>query len=255
MTNTEKAKKKRSPALVAGIILLLCTIILMITLAMFASFDEVTNRFGAKSLDIILKETKWDPGTAQNIVPGTVLDKNPRVYNNDETDAYIFLEVTVPYDDDLIVENSTDQKGAVVHNGEVPMYKFVVTDDKGTETADDDEDRFDQSFTGTQLVHSDWRLLGGYPTKDTAKKTLTYVYAHVYEENDNKMMALMQGHETRYPLFDKIRLVNFNEKKYDANRDYSVYVKAYGIQTGYLKPNNASTDIPEEVWEILTDNS
>ncbi len=235
------AKRKRSPAMTATIILMFLLIVLMITLAFFTSVDEVTNVFNAGNVDIVLTESEWKPADAQNIVPGTVLDKNPKITNNDEMDVYVFLKVTVPYDE-LKIENSTDQKGKAVFTGEVPLYKFVVTDEYGT-------DSFQDSFDNVQKVGKGWLLLSGYPTIDNVQKTYTYVYAHT--QDNGRLLPLMKQHTTQYALFDKIRLMNFNEQQFDPQRDYSVRVEAYGIQTNFLKENNTTTTDPEEVWGII----
>ena len=73
----KKKKKKRSPAMVAAIVLVVLLIVLMLTLAFLTSFDEVTNVFDSGRVDIILTEENWKPEKAHNIVPETVLDKDP----------------------------------------------------------------------------------------------------------------------------------------------------------------------------------
>ena len=35
----------------------------------------------------------------------------------------------------------------------------------------------------------------------------------------------------------------------DPNRNYSIRVEAYGIQSNFLKENNTTTYDPEDVWE------
>ena len=135
-TNTPP-KYKRSPALNASIILVFLSIVLLITLAMFVSFDEVTNRFEAGKVDIVLTEPHWDPKNGEETVPNTFIDKDPTIFNKEDTvNTYVFLEVIVPYDDDpnLIIEKAyqddkiyagkpayTNTKGE-----KIPLYKFVL---------------------------------------------------------------------------------------------------------------------------------
>lgn len=236
-------KKKRSPALLAGIIILSVMIFIMLTLAFLTSYDEVTNVIKGGRLDIRLNETKWAPQNAVNIVPGEVIEKNPSVTNMDSASAYVFLKVTVPYDN-LVIENSTNNKGAEVYNqstGKIPLYKFVVKDSNN-------QDTFSDTLDSTQSVNSGWKLLSGYPVDNAADKTFTYVYAHVTDDDPNRMLSLLTGATTGKPLFDKIRLVNFNELKFNENRDYSVKVEAVGIQTQYLISSQETTYVPEDVW-------
>ncbi|MBQ9461658.1 MAG: hypothetical protein IJU51_07090, partial [Clostridia bacterium] len=138
-------KRRRSPAFVAGLVLLFLGIVILLTLAMFASFDEVTNVFEAGKVDIVLTETKWDPKDGDKAVPNTFIPKNPTITNKEETvDTYVFMKVTVPYDDDkaLIIEKAyqdelglgSTRSGSVAyentHGYMIPIYEFVATGEK-----------------------------------------------------------------------------------------------------------------------------
>ncbi|MBQ1660648.1 MAG: hypothetical protein II059_12510, partial [Clostridia bacterium] len=167
INKNKNKKKKRSPGLIAGIILVGLMIVLLVTLAMFMSYDEVTNVFQAGKLDIVLTEPNWKPSKAVNIVPNAVLDKDPYITNN-EVKACVFLKVTVPYATVQIEENKdADNKGSLLsHNSnttyeDVPMYKFVV---KGsTSTA---------SHDGTNAATTD--------DSDTTDTSKTYIYNKDY---------------------------------------------------------------------------
>ena len=76
--NHNNKKRKRSPLLVALIIIIMLLLVLL-TLAFFTSFDEVTNAFEGGRVDIVLKEENWNPQNAKKIVPGKVLDKDPKI--------------------------------------------------------------------------------------------------------------------------------------------------------------------------------
>ena len=66
-SENQKKKYKRSPTLTASIILVFLSIVLLITLAMFTSFDEVTNRLEAGKVDIVLIEPHWNPENGDEI--------------------------------------------------------------------------------------------------------------------------------------------------------------------------------------------
>ena len=306
MNNTTKSKKgKRSPALVAGLILLFLLIVIIITLAMFASFDEVTNVFEAGKVDIVLVEDKWDPNDGDKTVPNTIIDKNPAITNKeDAVNTYVFLKVYVPYEDDpyLIIEEAeqdeSSQGGKVLfdaHGSEpdpvVPIYKFVATGEKyksNGETGQLAEKgvTYDGTLYGkgcdAQKVNQGWKLLNDYPKIDKSLKAYEYVYAHVHEvDGKDELLPLLAGHTTEYPLFNKIYVQNFRERDLyekdaygnyqmsdldndgtlekvptdaktlfpDPNRNYSIRVEAYGIQSNFLKENNTTTYDPEEVWK------
>lgn len=257
-TSCEKKKKKRSPAMMARIVLLFILIVIMITLALFASTDEVTNVFIGGKVNITLLESKWKPEEAQNIVPETELDKNPQIRNDEKVDVFVFLKVTIPYDTFEIEQNSGSDKGStIIKNTKVPLYKFgIITDDKGTtDDTSDDTIEYDTNLDSfTQKNNGGWLLLNGVAGSgiNETNKTYTYVYAHV--GTDNKLIQLKPDYTTQYALFDKVKLVNFNEKAFDRNRDYSIRVKAYGIQSNYLKENNGTTTDPVEVWNMVKDS-
>lgn len=239
---SEKKKKNRSPAIAAGVILLLLIAALMITLAFMSGTDEVTNAFGAGKVDIALTETNWSPAAASNIVPGTILEKNPRIINNERTDVYVFLRVTVPYTNAVIESSEDGHKGEVSSDGtlDMPVYRFI-----------DKDGNYNTGLDAAQNINPGWVLLEGYPRKQTDTKTYEYVYAHVFSNNSARMIPLMEGTATEYPLFDKIQLVNISDENFDRDRDYRVTVEAFGIQSQYLEENNTTTDVPERVWSKI----
>ena len=248
---------------------------------MFTSFDQVTNRFEPGKVDIILEEPHWEPSDAEGIVPNTFLDKDPTIINEEETvNTYVFLEVTVPYDDDpnLIIEktyqdnanpDNTNLSGAVDYKNtsgaKIPYYKFIATDQEVSTEEYNSENRIKQYYTtdaelysATQKVNQGWLLLDGYPTEDTSRKTFTYVYAYVFD--DNTLKPLIANGRIDIPLFNKIYLLNFREREKsnevstafpDPGRDYSIKIKAYGIQSNFLKSDNQTTTDPAEVWNML----
>ena len=266
-SNSKNGNKKRSPTLAAAIILGVLLVVFMVTLAFFTSFDEVTNVFGGGKLDIILTEPNWKPNKALNIVPETVLDKDPYITNNDNTAAYVFLEVTVPYAQVEVEDNDTNKGSAIAGTfgdgrADVPLYKFGKLNDNGTpDDKTDDTYDFDTAYTTTtQNVNPGWQLVTftgegkTNPTVDTTNKVIKYVYAHVQTDDTSKLCPLDKGVRTQYPLFNKIKLVNFDETK-TYTGSYSVQVKAYGIQANFLSADNQTTNDPATVWNILNSGS
>lgn len=253
-------EKKRSPAMATAIIVVFLLIVVMITLAMFTSFDLVTNRFDAGKVDIVLTETKWKPEDATKLVPGEDLDKNPVIKNNEQTDVFVFLQVTVPYDRFELEKDSGTDKGKVLDNSHafVPLYKFMtLLNDNNTP-----DDPSDDNYTKTpvlvntnevnlaQSVNSGWYLMSTTP--DTTNRKITYLYAYVGSNGSKIMEKLTPGSETSKPLFDKVCLQNINGNIWDGSklvsfgggRTYGIVVEAYGIQADYLGTGNEA----ESVW-------
>lgn len=273
--SAQKKTKKRSPGMLAAIVLTFLLIVLMITLALFTSVDEVTNVFDAGRVDIILTESKWKPADAKYVVPEQELPKNPKVTNNEKTDVYVFLEVTVPYlSASTEIENSTHNDASQgkalttpTQINPIPLYKF------GTANVNNNADpatvtyNYNTSLDITQSkINTGWTLVNPssgdakYPKVDAANKTITYVYAHTDNSSGtDKLIALKPGYTTQTALFDSVKVINFDENAKindetltDANslqgKLKSISVKAYGIQSNYLGVN--SNDL-YGVWNII----
>ncbi len=70
------------------------------TVAYFTDTDSATNTFTLGNVDIELIEPNWDStgaaAAAQNILPGAVIAKDPKVQNVGTSDAYVFIKVKEP---------------------------------------------------------------------------------------------------------------------------------------------------------------
>lgn len=203
------------------------------TVAYFSSKDEASNRFVGSQFDILLTETKWDPKAAREVIPGDELEKNPQVTNIEQTDGYIFLRVTVPCDTQMVDQDDGTPLGTV--SASVPMYKFMVQDGEIWAV--------DQSFTSTQVVHSNWKAVSGYPVYKADEQQYVYVYAYC----NGSSLRPLKNDETTEPLFDKLQLWNFNES-YDPARSHSVRIEALGIQADL--PGYSASQI-SDIWAIL----
>lgn len=263
-------KKKRSPVLLTTILLLFLLIVILVTLAFFTSIDDVTNRFEGGKIDIILSEPKWKPEKAINIVPDATLEKDPYITNNEDVPAYVFLKVTVPavkynYDD-----NDGSDKGSKIEGTSqyIPLYKFAVTNDKGTPAdASDDYLEWDKNFTASQKYYNDaegnssaWALVT--PTIEFQNPKLigentnkaAYEYVFVYKGGNPIIGELAPHTTTTKPLFDAVHLLNFrNDNVYYTSgaSSYSIKVQAYGIQSKYLGNNGEDVNDPLAVWNKI----
>ena len=215
----------------ASILSLIVIFLIGSTIAYFTSTDAVTNRLQSSNFDIILTESKWNPANGQNLMPNEEIEKNPAVTNLENTDAFVFLTVKMAYETELMEDK--DGKYLGESKTPIPLYKFVITEN-GT-------DFHDKSYTTAQKIHTDWVQVGNPVTENNI---VTYVYA--YAEND-KMTPLRKGESTP-PLFDKIKLWNFNEKAYDHMED--VIVEAIGVRSS-LFINEQKTENPSEIWAFL----
>lgn len=210
------------------------------TMAFFTSTDSVTNRFAGSRVDITLTETKWDPETAQGVIPGDELDKNPQIINNEDIDTYVFMRVTVPCDTQMIDNDNGTPLGGL--GSDVPLYKFMTGDGNDPESF-----TYNDSFSAAQSVHSHWSLVNGdrgFTHYDSEGKKYIYVYAYT---SGNELAPVRKGEATE-PLFDKLHLWNFSESGYNENTDHSVRVEALGIQADIA--GHPADDI-SGIWAIL----
>ena len=219
----------------AVIISVTALIVISSTMAYFTSKDNTTNTFVGSRFDVMLLETKWNPNTAQNVIPGESLDKNPQVVNTERTPCYVFVRVTVPADTTM-VDNDDGTPVSQSSGVNVPMYKFMIKSG--------DDYVSDTSFSPMQVVNEHWQLIhkngSDYTEYNSEQKEYVYVYAYA----EGTTPTLMERNDITNPLFDKILLWNFNEK-FDAGKDHNIRVEALGIQSD-IDANDINS-----VWALL----
>ena len=143
-TQAKKKQRRRSPGFIAGLVLLFVAIVILLTLAMFTSFDEVTNVFEAGKVDIVLTETEWKPQDGDNTVPNTFIDKNPNIINKEETvNTYVFLKVTIPYERLNLGNAPLDNKPIPLEMNDNPPDSNVIPLDEESESSDVKNDKLD----------------------------------------------------------------------------------------------------------------
>ena len=203
-------------------------------MAYFSSSDETTNRLTAAwNFSITLTEENWDPQNGVNALPGDIIPKDPRILNNGIT-AYVFLRVTVPCDKPQVEKPSGDID---IENTVIPLYKFIA----GVNC--------DETYTAAQAYNdSCWTQIG---TPQTENGKCVYVYAYT---DNGAMKQLEMGETTETPLFDSVKLCNFNEKPFgDDDKviggNQNILVEALGIQSDHLGLDDLT---PEKVWGLLS---
>ena len=210
--------KKKS---IAVAIVLLLILLIGGMLAYFTDTDKKDNVFTlGKDIDITLEETAWDttdstgvsgvPDKAEDIHPGTTLQKNPEIVNDaNAAQAYVFAEVIVPCYHD-----------GYTGTGDITVNKPLF------------------SLDGAPV--SGWTLLEEKAV-NTSTRTKTYIY--YYGNATDGMTKLQPG--TRTPaVFNSITLDSSITAEEAATAIVNpavkpeVKVNAYAIQTdGY----NATT--------------
>ncbi len=205
------------------------------TMAFFSSTDGTTNRLISKQhFDIKLTEENWHPESGINILPGDILDKDPRITNNG-VKAYVFLRVSVPCASPALEYETGTNQGKIERAADttplIPLYKFVVNDMSSS------------AHSEFQLVHTNcWKLLENSPVIHNG----CYVYIYAYTDTTGALRSLDRGETTEEPLFDAVKLCNYNET-FDGTEE-SILVEALGIQSDNLEIADLT---PENVWTLV----
>lgn len=202
-------------------LLILLSLSLMVTSlvgisAYFTDTETVTNVVEIGKIDIELLEPSWN-GTV-DVTPNAVTKKDPQVKNIGSNDAFVFLEVVVPYLDVDVVDNT----GGDVNTQYVSMFGYQVN--SGWVEVDS---LYDEGENGT----------------------VTKVYAYV-GNNTDEMYALTPGSTTN-ALFDTILFANVVDSQGLEEQTLSVLVNAYAIQANDI---NSGIKDPNEVWKVTVNS-
>lgn len=211
-------------ATVISLTLIACLLVAGVS-AYFTDAADVTNTFTVGEVKLELKEPSYpgnDSEDVKEITPNEVIEKDPTIMNTGKNDEYVFLTVTVPYAEDLVVANAAGEK----------------------QTAADT-----QLFTYT--VNSGWTQVGDR-VDDSDANTYTYVYAYgsaselsVLNAEDNTETPAVAENITP-ALFDSVTFVNAVEGQKLENSTQNIVIKAYGIQA-----DNLTSKVPATVWDIV----
>ena len=190
--------------------------------ANFVDMDVAVNTFTIGKIEIDLLEPGWE--APDDIVPEQEVEKDPYVENTGEDDAFVFMEVIVPY------------------------AKVETANEDGTRNPAADTQLF------TYEVNSGW-VEARPPQKDFRTKTVSYLYAYGTSE---AMTVLAPGTSTN-PVFDQVKFANVIEDESLEKTSYEILVNAYGIQVINVDDGKVVVDgdnadgkvSPTEVWTVV----
>lgn len=208
--------KKKTTIKLGALLLILA--IMMSSLAgisaYFTDTDTATNTFTVGEVSIDLQEPNWNGDT--DITPNMTTAKDPQVLNDGASDAFVFLEVVVPYRDNIVIADADGTKNVAAT---AELFTYTIKDG--------------------------WVEVGT-PTTDAEAGVVKHVYAYI-GDNTSDLKALA-ANETTPTLFDEITFVNAVENQGLENQELDVVINAYGIQTNDI--NGGKTD-PAGVWEVV----
>lgn len=196
-------------------------------LAYFTDTEQAVNNITVGKVDITLTEPKWDQTPdeeKENITPGKVLVKDPKITNTGINDAFVFMTV------------------------EVPAAELITANDDGSRN----EKRITELYSWN--INKGWTQIGTAEdlTNENGKITgRKYLYAY---GNESKCTSLEKGIATT-ELFSSVTFANVIEGQTFSNgiplegTVTDIQIHAYGIQTTDLTQNKVTS--PEKVWAVL----
>lgn len=180
--------------------------------AYFVDKDTIQNTFTVGSVDIFLDEPNWEE--EDKVFPNQTLPKDPQVTNIGDNDAYIFVEVEVPY----ATVRTESTNGIVSPSKEQELFTYDVNE-------------------GWVEISS---------TKDEEKGVVMHLYAYA---KDYSMIALKPDITTQ-TVFDTISYINVIDGEANLeNSVQNVVVTAKAIQTNGL--DGATT--PQQIYKVLNE--
>ncbi len=215
----EKNRKRSRPHIFAALGFLLAVLVIAFTLAVFTAFDSVTSRLSAGSLDIRLIEEKYDATPASErdrIMPRKLTAKDPKIKNTDSTDAFVFLEISVPTA--LVTEAEEDgtRKGQRYQE-----LFYLKTNNSVSDTS--------TSFNTTPQSAEDngyWVELPSFESgTDCRGDARTYVFGY---------SVYLEPGESTETLFDYVMFKNLVRSDNAEGKVLGIRVEACGIQADNL---------------------
>lgn len=214
-------KNSKKMYLVAAV-LLLAAIISGVSAYLNDSETEQDRITLSDSLRIELTEPAFNAADLKNVQPRQVIAKDPRVTNRSGFDVYAFLEVVLPYFEDLVVQDAAGRPVEGPGKGSA-LYAF-------------------EAKPGWELVKKPAGV-----ALPNGEKGVAYVYAWM----SNGQLTPLKPAASTGPLFEQVTVANYtNACVSEGSRD--ITVNAFGIDasiTGDTDPGTPRT--PEAIWTLL----
>lgn len=193
------------------------------TFAYFTDEEANVNTFTVGKVQIDLTEPKWEEAERKPMVPNDVLLKDPTVTNTGDSNAYVFLEVSIP----KIAVRLANVDGTRGDEETIELFDWGKFDDttdtftKATKTVGNTIGLNE----GWVLIHSPLR--GG---RIAITDNLSNVYIFAYKNP-------IEPSESTLPLFDAVKFVNVIEGQLDGET-LEIPIKAYAIQSDFIDESN-----------------
>ena len=224
-------KKRRILIIAAAAACAVTLVVVGVIRAYFTEVEVKENKITIGNISINLTEGSFDPETTYPVVPGSVVEKAPKIANDGNRDEFVLMTVTVPKAQVTLLYESGTNKGNpktnLAENTPQQLFRLVAepTDPNTALQVPSVSGRdIDFSYHSGSNTVDGWVLLA---SDTTGTDSDLYVFGY------NKKM--LPADET-VTLFDMVQLKSFidGEKK----DGVTIGVKGYGIQADYLRGTN-----------------
>ena len=225
-------KKRRILIIAAAAACAVTLVVVGVIRAYFTEVEVKENKITIGNISINLTEGSFDPETTYPVVPGSVVEKAPKIANDGNRDEFVLMTVTVPKAQVTLLDESGSNKGNPKTGLDSIQQLFrLVAEQTDPNTVLQVPTVSGRNIDFTYHSGSDtgegvdgWVLLA---SDTTGTDSDLYVFGY------NKKM--LPADET-VTLFDKVQLKSFidGEKK----DGVTIGVKGYGIQGNYLRGTN-----------------
>ena len=203
------------------------TLILLIgsTTAYFTDIEVKDNIITIGKIDLQLDEGNFPPDTVA-IVPGSKVDKAPKLKNTGNRDEFVFLKIAVPKKQVTLLNSS----GTPIDNlsGSQQIFRIIANESLPMETISTQAGKdIDFSYHGINNSGTSGSVLGGWVL---LKRTETENEYDEYVFGYNRKLSPNGETST---LFDAVQLKSFIDG--ETSRTVAVNVYGFGIQADNLK--------------------
>ena len=211
----------RKRLLLAGIAVMLIAMMTGGALAYLNDTDSQTDTITlADGLTIQLQQPHWDGANLKNVKPRQIIARDPQVKNLSSFDVYAFLEVIVPYFEDLQLQDYT---GALIEGKGGALYTFET--------------------------NPGWKqVIAPELTRQTdGSAVMSCVYAWMRDD----MLTPLGSGQTTAALFDAIEVQNFVDTGI-GGRPQALSVRAYAIDASINQEDDPTAPTtPLSIWNLL----
>ncbi len=179
--------------------------------AYFTDADSAVNTFTVGSVKIDLQEPGFDEDEGVNITPGKTIEKDPKILNTGNNDAFVYMQIGIP------------------------TANVVTVDANGIKNSAADTELF------SCTINNGWTQIGSKETKGALN-----VYTYAYTGDSSSTLERVAAGDLSGSLFDSVTFANIVEDQGLENTQKEITVTAFAIQADGL-----STDTPDGAWQII----